>query len=140
MVEACCDNSYENIGNDDSYVWYGPNWGQAGNVPLRMFKGYTSQGGVNVPAFVHYPKRFLSGARSDALLSVKDVMPTLLEVAGIDHPGAGMFNGREIVDMQGRSMLPLLTGETDDIREPGDYLGWELFGKRAIRQGNWKIT
>ena len=50
-VEECCDNSYENIGNADSYVWYGPNWGQAGNVPSRMYKGFTGQGGIRVPAF-----------------------------------------------------------------------------------------
>ena len=41
--------------------------------------------------------------------------------------------------MQGRSMVPLLTGASDTIRQPGDYMGWELFGKRAIRQGDWTI-
>ncbi len=45
-----------------------------------------------------------------------------------------------MVSMQGRSMAPLLTGASDTIRQPGDYMGWELFGKRAIRQGDWKIT
>ena len=42
--------------------------------------------------------------------------------------------------MQGRSMVPLLTGASDTIRQPDDYMGWELFGKSAIRQGDWKIT
>ncbi len=35
--------------------------------------------------------------------------------------------------------VPLLTGASDTIRQPGDYMGWELFGKRAIRQGDWTI-
>ena len=39
FVAECCDNSYENIGNANSYIWYGQNWGQAGNTPLRMYKG-----------------------------------------------------------------------------------------------------
>ena len=43
-ANECCDNSYENVGNAYSYVWLGPNWARAGNTPLRMFKGYTSQG------------------------------------------------------------------------------------------------
>ncbi len=135
----CCDNSYQNIGNADSYVWYGPNWGQAGNTPLRMFKGYPGQGGVLAPAFFHYPRVMQVAATNDSLITVKDIMPTLLELADVKHPGAGMFQGREVLAMQGRSIAPVLTGESDSIRQPGDYMGWELFGKQAIRQGDWKI-
>ena len=138
-AEACCDNSYENIGNADSYVWLGPNWARAGNTPLRMFKGYTSQGGVRAPAFFHYPRAMQSGVMNDSITTVKDVMPTLLELAGIEHPGAGPFQGREVRAMQGRSVAPILTGERISIREPDDFMGWELFGKQAIRQGDWKI-
>ena len=138
-TKQCCDNSYENIGNADSYVWLGPNWGQAGNTPLRMFKGYPSQGGVRAPAFFHYPRAMQVAAMNDSITTVKDVMPTLLELAGVEHPGAGMFQGREVLAMQGRSVVPVLTGERDTIRAPGDYMGWELFGKQAIRQGDWKI-
>ena len=138
-ADECCDNSYGNIGNADSYVWLGPNWGQAGNTPLRMFKGYPSQGGVRAPAFFHYPRAMQSGVMNDSITTVKDVMPTLLELAGIEHPGAGPYQGREVLAMQGRSVMPILTGAGETIREPGDYMGWELFGKQAIRQGDWKI-
>ena len=138
-ADECCDNSYENIGNADSYVWLGPNWGQAGNTPLRMFKGYPSQGGVRAPAFFHYPRAMQAAAMNDSVITVKDIMPTLLELAGIEHPGAGLFQGREVLAMQGRSVVPVLTGERASIREPDNYMGWELFGKQAIRQGDWKI-
>ena len=138
-ANACCDNSYENLGNADSYVWLGPNWARAGNAPLRMFKGYTSQGGVRAPAFFHYPRALQQAVMNDALITVKDIMPTLLQLAGIEHPGAGTFQGREVLAMQGRSIVPVLTGARASIREPGDYMGWELFGKQAIRQGDWKI-
>ena len=138
-ADECCDNSYENIGNADSYVWLGPNWGQAGNTPLRMFKGYPSQGGVRAPAFFHYPRAMQAAAKNDSVITVKDIMPTLLELAGIEHPGAGLFQGREVLAMQGRSIAPVLTGERESIRAPDDYMGWELFGKQAIRQGDWKI-
>ena len=138
-ADECCDNSYENIGNADSYVWLGPNWGQAGNTPLRMFKGYPSQGGVRAPAFFHYPRAMQAAAMNDSVITVKDIMPTLLELAGVEHPGAGLFQGREVLAMQGRSVAPVLTGERESIRAPDDYMGWELFGKQAIRQGDWKI-
>ena len=87
FVADCCDNSYENIGNANSYVWYGQNWGQASNAPLRMYKGFTTQGGIRVPAFAHYPKGIGKGLRNDSMLHVMDVMPTLLELAGVEHPG-----------------------------------------------------
>ena len=138
-ADECCDNSYENIGNADSYVWLGPNWGQAGNTPLRMFKGYPSQGGVRAPAFFHYPRTMQAAAMNASVITVKDIMPTLLELAGIEQPGAGLFQGREVLAMQGRSVVPVLTGERASIRESDDYMGWELFGKQAIRQGDWKI-
>tara|TARA_R110001592_G_scaffold363372_2_gene686294 strand:- start:171291 stop:172967 length:1677 start_codon:yes stop_codon:yes gene_type:complete len=139
FLEECCDNSYDNIGNPDSYVFYGANWAQAGNTPLRSLKAHTSQGGIRAPAFLHYPKGYHGGRVSDAVVTVKDVMPTILEIAGIVHPGPGLYRGRDVVAMQGRSMEPLLNGSRDSIREPGDYMGWELFGRRGIRQGDWKL-
>ena len=137
-IETCCDNSYENIGKANSYVFYGQNWAQAGNTPLRMYKGYPSQGGVRVPAFAHYPKGIESGLQSNQVLSVMDVMPTLLELAGIQHPGK-RYRDRDVVEMRGSSMLSLLEG-SDEAVHPDDYvIGWELFNKRAIRKGDWKI-
>lgn len=137
-IEECCDNSYENIGNANSYVYYGQNWGQAGNTPLRMYKGFPSQGGVRVPAFAHFPKGIKSGLQKDKLLTIMDVMPTLLELADIQHPGK-QYKGREVAEMKGRSMLQFLQGEVDSIHSDDYVLGWELFGKRAIRKGDWKI-
>lgn len=32
------DNSYENMGNYNSYVWYGERWAQAATAPSRLFK------------------------------------------------------------------------------------------------------
>tara|TARA_R110001599_G_scaffold353880_1_gene601915 strand:+ start:20668 stop:22443 length:1776 start_codon:yes stop_codon:yes gene_type:complete len=139
-LAECCDNSIDNIGNANSYVWYGRNWGQAGNTPSRMYKGFTTQGGIRVPAFAHYPKGIESaGKRKDTMLHVMDVMPTLLELAGIAHPGSS-YRGREVVAMKGLSMLPFMRGESEHVHADDYVFGWELFGKRAIRQGDWKIV
>jgi arylsulfatase A-like enzyme len=139
FVEGCCDNSYENIGNANSYVWYGQNWGQAGNTPRRMYKGFTAQGGVQVPAFAHYPKALPKGLRNNEILHVMDVMPTLLELADIDHPGS-TFSGREVVSMKGESMLSMLKGDEEKVHGEDYVIGWELFSKRAVRKGDWKIV
>jgi len=138
-VASCCDNSYENIGNANSYVWYGQNWGQAGNTPLRMYKGFSTQGGVRVPAFAHYPSGIQQGIRNDEVVSVMDVMPTLLELSGVSHPGT-KYKDRDVAEMKGESMLSVLQGRADSVHADDYVIGWELFSKRAIRKGDWKIV
>jgi arylsulfatase len=136
-VNTCCDNRYENMGKPDSYLWYGPNWGRASSGPWRMFKGFTSEGGIRVPAFIHYSE-FAGGKVSESFLTVMDIMPTLLELAGVEHPGT-YFRGREVLSMQGKSMLSLLRGASESTHGPEYVMGWELFGKKAVRKGDWKI-
>lgn len=138
-IPDCCNNSYENIGRPDSYVWYGAAWAQAGNVPRQMYKSYTSDGGISVPAFFRYDGFAHRGERMTELLEVKDITPTLLALAGVEPP-AGTFRGRKVAAMTGRSMLPMLRGEADRVHSEDAVFGVELFGRRAIRQGDWKAV
>lgn len=41
--------------------------------------------------------------------------------------------------LQGSSLAPILANAQAAVRGPSDWIGWELFGNRAIRQGNWKL-
>ncbi len=137
-VTQCCDNRLENMGSANSYLWYGPNWARAGAAPFRGFKGFTAEGGIRVPAIVHFPKTVPGGSIQNSMTTVMDVMPTLLAVAGVEHPQT--FHEREVLPLRGTSMMPALTGASDRVH-PEDYvMGWELFGDRAIRQGEWKIV
>ena len=36
-------------------------------------------------------------------------------------------------------MMPMLRGETESTHAKDHVFGWELFGKTALRQGDWKI-
>ena len=75
----------------------------------------------------------------NAFTTVKDIAPTLLDFAGISHPGT-QYKGRSVQPMQGESMRALLNMQSSQVH-PDDYvMGWELFGKRAIRQGDWKLV
>ena len=73
-----------------------------------------------------------------SFVTVKDVMPTILALAGVDHPGDS-HNGRQILPMQGKSMLAMLEGRAASVHDEDLAVGWELFGKRAVRNGDWKI-
>jgi arylsulfatase len=130
------DNRLENIGRPNSYVWYGPRWAQAATAPSRLFKTHTSEGGIRVVAFLSHAGFARQGISHD-FATAMDVTPTLLDLAGVAHPGAA-WRGRDIVGMRGRSLVPYLRGEADVVHTEATATGWELFGRCAIRRGDWK--
>lgn len=138
-VADCCDNSFKNMGNANSYIWYGPNWARAGSGPYRGFKAFATEGGIRVASFVNYPKQQRQAEISDSFISVMDVMPTALELAQTEYP-VGEYRGRSVVPMKGSSLMPYLQKRTDHPHGKDYIMGWELFGKRALRQGSWKLV
>ena len=67
-----------------------------------------------------------------------DIAPTLLNIANDAHPQKR--DGKEILAMQGKSMLTCWTDEKNSIRSNKDHLAWELLGWKAVRMGDWKAT
>lgn len=151
VIETYYDNAIENVGNADSFTWYGPRWACAATAPSRGYKTMITEGGIRCPCIVRYPKLALSSpspggskGRGNVVhdfTTVMDVLPTLLELAGVPHPGT-TFRGREVVLPRGRSWVRYLDGKEDSVHENGeqDVTGWELFGRRAIRRGHWKAV
>ncbi len=131
------DNSLDNIGRSDSCIWYGPRWAQAATAPSRLHKAFTTEGGIRVVSFVTWPGFARQGEIGTAFSTVMDIAPTLLELAGIAHPGTS-YQGHEIVPMRGKSLIPYLSRRSDQVHDNETGTGWELFGRRAIRQGDWK--
>jgi arylsulfatase len=70
-------------------------------------------------------------------MHVADLMPTLLEIAGASHPKT--LDGRELPPLIGKSWGRMLAGQAESPRTGEDYLAWEIFGNRAVRQGDWKV-
>lgn len=133
------DNSYESIGSEDSYIFLEESWAQASGTPLRFWKGIVSDGGIKVPAFVSYGGAAHQGARYDGVVSVLDVAPTLLDLAGADET-TGLEGKTGIFPLQGKSMLPALDSASGEVRSEMDGLGWELFTRLGYRRGKWKAT
>jgi arylsulfatase A-like enzyme len=138
-VVARADNSPENIGKATSYLSYGPGWAQAATAPSRLFKAYTTEGGTRVAAFVTYGKLARQGVIGSAFGTVQDVVPTFLDLAGL--PAATtQFEGRTVAAVTGTSWAPYLQKKLETVHPATEAVGWELFGNRAIRQGDWKIV
>jgi arylsulfatase len=137
-IGAPWDNSqFENWGKKGTFIQYGAAWAQVGAGPFRMFKGFHSEGGIRSPLIVAGPGVSGSGRISEALAHVMDIPATILNAAGVPYPAT--FEGRPIAPLQGRSLAPVLDASRPTVRTKSDWLGWELFGNRAIRQDNWKL-
>jgi len=136
-IDTTHDFTYENMGRPGSYTLLGPNWANAGAPAFRLHKAFPTEGGTRVTAFAHYPEKIAAGAVADAFVSVKDIAPTILELAGIDHPGA-QYKGRSLEPVTGESFVAILDG--DDPANGDRIVGMELFGKRVIRSGDWKLV
>ncbi|KAJ6014402.1 sulfatase PB10D8.02c [Penicillium herquei] len=146
IIEEYYDNSLENIGNKDSYTWYGPRWACAAEAPSRGFKAWITEGGIRCPCLIRYPGfKPEEYAVTNRFSTVMDILPTILELAQIPHPG-NTFRGREVVIPRGKSWVSHLASPdysaTDSTIHGEDVHihGWELFGQRAIREGKWKAV
>jgi arylsulfatase len=143
LIAAYYDNSLENIGRHDSYVWYGSRWACAATAPSRGFKGWSTEGGIRCPCLIRFPP--LSTAPdtiSHSFTTVMDILPTILQLAQVQHPGT-TFQGRQVVEPRGKSWVNHLASpkEHPAVHEDAKHIhGWELFGNRAIRRGNWKAV
>lgn len=134
----CCDNSLDNLGMGDSYVWMGPDWSRASNPVFRFFKGFPSEGGTRAPAVVSFPGQTRKGA-VNGFAHVKDVFATALDWAGAGIDPAA-FPDRKLIQPDGVSLVPYLQGAASQIHADDTVFAQELFGKRAIRQGQWKAS
>ena len=102
-------------------------WGKGnGTFPLNMYD--TS---VKVPMLISQPGRAPAGAVNTHLLSHYDLMPTLLEIAGLSQPEAEL--------LPGRSFAPLLRGGA--MIEPEHVVVCDEYGPaRMIRTREWKYV
>jgi len=137
-MQAPWDNSrVADWGKPGTYIQYGPAWAQAGAGPFRIFKGFTTEGGIRAPLIIAGRGVGAGGRVSGALAHVMDLPATILQAANVPHPA--QRDGKPVAPLQGKSLAPILANAQAAVRGPSEWIGWELFGNRAIRQGNWKL-
>ena len=118
------------MGRAGSYLYQGPGWAQASSAPLGWFKTFPGQGGIQTPALVRGPG-IKAGMITHSLTHVLDIAPTVLELAQAPSAATPL--------LAGTSLVPLWRGQSATVRDADSVLAWELFGRRALRQGRWKI-
>ncbi|KPL14143.1 MAG: hypothetical protein AMS26_11780 [Bacteroides sp. SM23_62] len=138
-----------NIDRNTIVIFSSDNGGGRGNNlhfndsgQLRGSKHTFYEGGIKVPLIFYWPGRIEPGSTSDLPCYFADMMPTLLDLAGI----------KDMVPhgIDGISLVPSLLGE--GLQETHDYMYWELpaydwtnlvypgnWLQQAIRMGDWKL-
>jgi arylsulfatase len=108
-------------------------------TPFSQYKALMAEGGIRNALIVSGPivQRPKGSINQQGLMHVADIMPTLLEVAGTSYPKT--YNGKDVPPALGKSWVPMLAGRAESPRTDQDVLAWEVFGNRAVRQGNWKL-
>lgn len=130
-------DTYPLMGDVDSYGHEGsfPSAGlpnaQVSSGPFFHSKNTLFEGGTRVPAIIKTPAG--SGPDEhrivDTFATVPDLYPTFADYAGADLVATD--------DLLGDSARPLLEGASSTIGD--DEFGWEHFGNRSYRSGDWKL-
>ncbi|MBI4602607.1 MAG: sulfatase-like hydrolase/transferase [Planctomycetes bacterium] len=123
-------------GTRESFLSYRLPWANASNTPFRSFKHWVHEGGIATPLIAHWP----AGIKGPGSLTgepghVIDILPTCLEAAGAAYPRS--FGGREVLPVEGKSLLPVLR---EGRRDGHEAIFWEHEGNRAVRRGKWKLV
>lgn len=130
----------DRLGGPGAYVVPGPSWSSASASPFKGFKFYASEGGIRSPLIISGAAT--SSARNQVhagLTHVTDIVPTLLELAGVKHPG-DRYQGQPIEGLTGRSLLPVLADPSVRVRKSDESIGYELAGNKALFKGDLKLV
>lgn len=129
------DNSLDNRGLPGSYIEMGPAWASASMSPHRLFKAFTTEGGIISPCIIKLPESINQNQVNKAFTHISDIMPTFLELARAEHPSK---QNDAIPGMMGKSLFPLLKGDVEAVHL-NEGIGYELHGLRAYIMDEWKI-
>lgn len=131
-------DQYEAMGTSNSFIAYGPQWAHASSAAYRLYKGYSSEGGIHTPMIIKMPQQRQPKEHAVAFTTVMDLAPTFLQLAETSYPAS--YDDRVLTPQRGKSLLPVLKNQQENVHAEDYVMGWELFGRSAIRKGNWKIT
>ncbi|RLD26252.1 MAG: arylsulfatase, partial [Bacteroidetes bacterium] len=95
------------------------------------------EGGIRSPLIITGPG--IKGERKiEAFSYVTDIMPTILEMANLDHPNE--FNGRQVASMRGNSITKVLSGEQEKIYSNTEIIAGEMANGKWARLGDYKAS
>lgn len=98
---------------------------------LRGNKGQIYEGGLRVPGIIEWPGT-IQPRQTDYPASVMDMMPTILELAGKDHPAPNR-------PKDGISLTHLFGGPSDKESQKREPIFFRYKTNAAVVDGDWKL-
>jgi arylsulfatase A-like enzyme len=111
--------------SEETFVLFVADHGEMNGAHRYLYKGpYFFDETLRIPFIVRYPPLAVSGIINDDIVSSLDIMPTIMEIAGLDKG----------VTCHGHSLTPLLVGESGAGR---DHVYSEMYDFDAGAQAFW---
>ncbi|PWT95607.1 MAG: arylsulfatase [Candidatus Melainabacteria bacterium] len=125
----------DEIGGPQAYNHYPVGWAWAMDTPFQWTKQISSHfGGTRNPLVVFYPQKIHDkGTIRTQFHHCIDIVPTILEVAGIQQPT--MVNGVAQKPIEGVSMAYTFDDPKAESKRHTQY--FEMFGTRALYHDGW---
>ena len=129
---------FDDLGGPLTYPTYPIGWTQAGNTPFKRTKGTVHEGGIRTPLIAHWPGHITdAGAIRPQFQDVTDLLPTVLEVAGLAAPAT--LAGQPQPPLAGSSLAYTWPADAGaPTRHHTQY--FEIYGHRAIWHDGWKLV
>ncbi|MBO60102.1 MAG: arylsulfatase [Acidimicrobiaceae bacterium] len=125
------------LGGPQALAHYPNGWAMASNTPFRLYKTNTHQGGHQVPLIISKGKGLeKGGSLRRQYQHVTDVLPTILEMLGIDSPKER--KGQKLVEPTGNSFLTSFENEEAESTHKLQY--YEQEGHRGIYRDGWSAV
>ena len=132
----------DRLGSKGAYSIIGPQWASAATSPLSTYKFFAGEGGIRVPLIISGVPAKAKDSQPrihHSLTHVNDIVPTLLDLAKVEHPGTS-YKGQSIYPLSGHSLLSVISGSAKRVRSPDEVLGYELSGNLALFKGDYKLV
>ncbi len=127
----------EEIGTASTHNNYPWGWTMAGNTPFRRWKREVHEGGIADPCVVHWPRGIAArGELRTQFTHAIDVLPTLLELIGVDAPAT--IAGIEQSPIEGTSFADALRDASAPEAHTTQY--FEMLGTRGIYHEGYKAV
>jgi arylsulfatase A-like enzyme len=131
---------YDVWGTEETYNHMSAGWSWAFDTPFDWFKQNASRlGGINQNMVVMWPDRIKDkGTLREQFIHVIDVVPTILEAAGLKEPE--MVDGIKQIPIEGTSFL--YTFDAKNAREPSRHKVqyFEMMGQWALYDEGWLLS
>lgn len=131
---------YDTWGTEDTYNHMSAGWSWAFDTPFDWFKQNASRlGGVNQNMVVSWPARIKDkGALREQFIHVIDVVPTILESAGITAPEE--VDGIAQAPIEGTSFYYTFDAENAKVASRHKTQYFEMMGQWALYDEGWLLS